>query len=35
MRGFTTFSEQFGEEAAFGLVRDVTSVVDRAAREEG
>jgi class 3 adenylate cyclase len=33
--GFTTFSERFGEEAAFALVREMTGVIGEVARAEG
>jgi len=35
MVGFTMFSERFGEEAAFGVVRSLSQVVERAVRVEG
>jgi class 3 adenylate cyclase len=35
MVGFTMFSERFGEEAAFGVVRSLSQVVERAVQIEG
>jgi class 3 adenylate cyclase/tetratricopeptide (TPR) repeat protein len=35
MVGFTTFSEQSGEEAAFTLMRSLSSLMDEAVREPG
>ncbi len=35
MVGFTTFSERFGEEAAFGLIQKLSRVVETAVQAEG
>jgi class 3 adenylate cyclase len=35
MVGFTTFSEQSGEEAAFGLMRSLSKLMDEAIRDHG
>ena len=35
MVGFTTFSEQFGEEAAFTLMRSLSNLMDNAVHEQG
>ncbi len=35
MVGFTTFSERFGEEAAFGLIQKLARVVETAVQAEG
>ena len=35
MVGFTTFSERFGEEAAFGLIQRLARVVETAVQAEG
>jgi class 3 adenylate cyclase len=33
--GYTTFSERFGEEAAFGLIKSLSLVIERAVQVEG